>query len=293
MTTRFGPEGGGQSSLSVPEYVELTELNQSFFSAVGAFAIGEVNFAALDRPRRITRATVNAELLEALAVPPERGRWFRRDETRANGPALVILSHDLWLSAFGRRGTSSAARSESTVSRRSEVVGIMPAASTSWTTGSMSGCRSNWLLPSASFESHFLSVLGRLKDGVTGEHSEAELASLVASWGARAGVSGHVFAPGGHVLQMEPVQDEIVGSARRALWMLQAAVAFVLLIACANLANLLLARAETAAAASWPYARHWEPAVGGSSRSSWLKASYCRSSAAPSAWPWPGRVCAR
>ena len=94
-------------------------------------------------------------------------------------------------------------------------------------------------------ESHFLNVLGRLKDGVTAEQAEAELASLVASWGARAGVSGHVFTPGGHVMQMEPVQDEIVGSARRALWMLQAAVAFVLLIACANLANLLLARAET------------------------------------------------
>ena len=90
-----------------------------------------------------------------------------------------------------------------------------------------------------------MSVLGRLKDDVTAEQAEAELASLVAGWAARTGVSGHVFTPGDHVLQMEPVQDEIVGSARRALWMLQAAVAFVLLIACANLANLLLARAET------------------------------------------------
>src|SRR5687768_95523 len=94
LSTRFARQGTEQSSLSVPEYLELTEINRSF-SVVGAFTTGEVNLAALDRPRRVARATVNAELLETLAVPPERGRWFRRDETRANGPAVVILSHEL------------------------------------------------------------------------------------------------------------------------------------------------------------------------------------------------------
>ena len=244
LTTRFERRGAGRARLSVPEYVELTELNQSF-SVVGAFTIGEVNLAALDRPRRVTRATVNAELLEALAVQPERGRWFRRDETRANGPALVILSHELWRSAFGAR-EDIVGRTIEIDGLTREVIGIMPAGFDLMDNGVDVWLPLQLAPALRQFrESHFLNVLGRLKDDVTAEQAEAELASLVASWGARAGVSGHVFTPGDHVMQMEPVQDEIVGSARRALWMLQAAVAFVLLIACANLANLLLARAET------------------------------------------------
>ena len=244
LTTRFERHGVEQSSVSVPEYFELSEINESF-SVVGAFTLGEANLAARDRPRRVTRATVNAELLEALAVQPEHGRWFRRDETRANGPALVILSHELWLSVFGARDDIVGRTIEIDGLTR-EVIGVMPASF-----DLMDNQVDVWLplqlAPALRQyrESHFLNVLGRLKDKVTAEQAEAELASLVASWGEGAGVSGHVFTPGDHVMQMEPVQDEIVGSARRALWMLQAAVAFVLLIACANLANLLLARAET------------------------------------------------
>jgi predicted permease len=105
---------------------------------------------------------------------------------------------------------------------------------------------------------HFLYLIGRLKDGVTELQAKTELTALIRSWGERVGAKNHVFslppkdaaakkgnAGGGHVLQMKPMQEEIVGSASRAIWVLQAAVGFVLLIACANLANLLLARAET------------------------------------------------
>jgi predicted permease len=243
LTTRFERQGVEQSPLSVPEYRELVEMSRSF-SVVGAFTTGEVNLAALDRPRRVRRATVNAELFEALAVPPEHGRLFRRDETQANGPALVILSNDLWRSAFGGRPDVVGRTVEiDGVSR--EVVGVMPAGFDLidsrvevWLPLQLSPFHSQFR------QSHFLGVLGRLKDHVTPKQADADLASLVADWGRRTGVSDHVFAPGDHVVQMEAAQDEIVGSARRALWMLQAAVAFVLLIVCANLANLVLARAE-------------------------------------------------
>ena len=186
---------------------------------------------------------MNAELLEALAVQPEHGRWFRREETRAGGPALVMLSYDLWQSGFGAR-EDLVGRTIEVDGVMREVIGIMPAGF-----DLMDRHVELWLplqLAPAIRQyraSHFLSVLGRLKDHVTPVQAEAELASLVASWGERVGASGHVFTPGEHVMQMESLQDAIVGSARRVLWVLQAAVGLVLLVACANLANLIMARA--------------------------------------------------
>ena len=98
--------------------------------------------------------------------------------------------------------------------------------------------------------SHVLNVIGRLKDGVTPQAAQTELNVFLENWGERAGAKGHVptkhpSRAEDHILQLQPLQDAIVGDAGRAIWVLQAAVGLVLLIGCANLANLAMARAES------------------------------------------------
>ena len=268
LTTQFPAFGFDQFWVSPPEYFEFREINQSF-AAVGAFTTGEVNLTAGDRPLRVRSASVNDDLLTALGVQPVAGRLFAKGEADITGPPpapgsppvplppFCILSHELWQSAFG--GQNIIGQTVEVNGLRREVIGIMPPG-----TDVMDNRTEIWmplgLVPAFRLNrgSHYLYLIGRLKDGVTEQQAQTELASLVQNWGERVGVKQHVFAPppkdaaakqanpgAGHILQMEPMQQEIVGSAGRAIWVLQAAVGFVLLIACANLANLLLARAET------------------------------------------------
>ena len=267
LTSRFPAQGFDQFWVSPPEFFEFRELNQSF-AEVGAFTTGEVNLMAADRPRRVRSAAVTDDLMRALQVPPAQGRLFAKGETDITSqpgppgtppptpPQVAILSHELWQSAFGGRDVVGQTVEINGLAR--EVIGIMPPG-----TDVMDNRTEVWLplgLNPANRQNrgnHFLYLIGRLKDGVTPDAAQVELASLIASWSERTGVKQHVFAPlaapppgqaapaSGHVLQMEPVQEEIVGGASRAIWVLQASVGFVLLIACANLANLLLARAET------------------------------------------------
>ena len=269
LTTKFPGLGFDQFWVSPPEYFEFVALNQSF-AVVGAYSTGEVNLSAGDRPLRVRSAAVDDRLLAALGVQPITGRLFGRGETDVipppnptgpiQAPPICILSYDLWQTAFGGQQNIVGQMVEINGLRR-EVIGIMPPGA------DVMDNRTEIWMPIAlnpgnrtARGSHFLYLVGRLKDGMTPEMAQAELRTLNDTWGERTGVKNHVFAPvsppgqaqtgvqaggGGHVLQMHPVQQQIVGGASRAIWMLQAAVGFVLLIACANLANLLLARAET------------------------------------------------
>jgi putative ABC transport system permease protein len=267
LTTQFPAFGFMQFWVSPPEYFEFREINQSFAS-VGAYTTGEVNLTAGDRPLRVRSAGVDDALFAALGVQPLYGRFFTAEESQFAPPpntpgaifrpTICILSYELWQSAFGGRPGVLGEMVEVNGLRR-EVIGIMPPGA------DVMDNRTEIWMPSGlnpgnrqNRGSHFLYLVGRLKDGVTPQMAQSELAQLIETWGERTGQKNHIFAPppkdaaaklanpgAGHILQMNPVQEQIVGGASRAIWVLQAAVGFVLLIACANLANLLLARAET------------------------------------------------
>jgi putative ABC transport system permease protein len=265
FTTQFPALGFDAFWVSPPEYMEFRELNQSF-AAVGAFRTGEANVMAGDRPLRVRTALVDEHLFAALGVPAAQGRVFAKGEAEVSGPPpapgqpapptqpIVILSHELWQTAFG--GQPMVGTTIELNGRSREVIGIMPPG-----TDLLDTRTEVWMplgLNPANRQNrgnHTLYLVGRLKNGVTQASAQTELNTLIANWRERVGIpSGpgpgtHSFVPlqgrNGHILQMKPLQEEILGSAGRSIWVLQAAVGFVLLIACANLANLLLARAES------------------------------------------------
>jgi predicted permease len=248
--------GASQLEVSVPEYLELRRFNTSF-SDVGAFRLDETSLTAGDRSLRVRAAVVDASLMHALALTPMHGRLFADEETDTSTQTPVaVLSYGLWQSAFG--GQSIVGQRVDLNGRRAEVVGILPAG-----IDLMDSHAEIWLplsfLPDElrARANHNLRVIGRLKDGVTETAAQAELRTLVQTWAARANVTlgasghaGHVFqsptAEGkGHFLRMTPLPERILGRAAQSIWVLQTAVGLVLLIACANVANLLLARAES------------------------------------------------
>jgi putative ABC transport system permease protein len=258
LTTEFPALGSTKNPLSVQECFEFRQINQSF-AAVGAYrnlggayTTGEVNLTAGGRPLRVRSLSVDAHLLNTLGVQPAQGRFFSEEETnRAGGlaPPLAILSYELWQTVFGEQPLVG--QTVNVDGRPHEILGIMPSGF-----DVMDNRTGIWLplgLPAAIRENrgfHILHVVGRLKDGVTAQAAQTELNALLENWGERTGSPGHVptHRPKGaadHTLQMQPLQDAIVGEARRSIWILQVTVGFVLLIACANLANLLMARAAS------------------------------------------------
>ena len=267
LTPQFpiGPQQGLR--LSTPEYLEFREMNRSF-AEVGAFAVGgegvagggagawagAVNLMAGDRPMRARSTLVDDRLLAVLGVKPAQGRLFAPGETDAmpsrpglGGPPVAILSHELWQSAFG--GQPVVGQHVQVDGRPHDIIGIMPPGF-----DVMDNHTEIWLPIGVHPEirrirgNHILHVIGRLKNGVTRQAAEAELSTFLENWGERAGVNGHVptahpARPQDHTLRLRPLQDALVGDARRAIWVLQAAAGLVLVIACANLASLVLARA--------------------------------------------------
>jgi predicted permease len=243
ITSQFPGLGFDQFWVSAPEFLEFRERQRSF-EDVGAYRAGAVNLGTADQPRRVNSAIVTSELMPVLDVQPIRGRQFNRADTLPGAEDVAVLSSEIWQSAFGG--------DESVVGRvvpidgvPTRIVGIMPPGY------DIHDSKVQVWLPltldpasPGNRGGHFLYLVGRLKPGVTEAQARTDVESMLAQW-AILNPETHVPDRKNHRLRLDGLQEDLVGGLRRALWVLQGAVGFVLLIACANLANLLLARADS------------------------------------------------
>ncbi|HUF25789.1 MAG TPA: ABC transporter permease [Gemmatimonadaceae bacterium] len=243
ITSQFPTLGFDQFWISPPEYVELRERSRSY-SAIGAYVTNAVNLGEAETPLRVSSAAVTSQLFEALGVPARRGRALVPDDNLPGAEPVVVLSHELWERSYGANPDLVGSLIDVDGMRRT-VAGVMPRGFDVHDQGvqiwlpltidpANPGGRGN----------HFLYLVARLAPGVSLAQARDEMETLLARW-PEENPGTHAPSSPNHRLRIDDLQSDIVGAARRALWVLQGAVAFVLLIACANMANLLLARAES------------------------------------------------
>jgi putative ABC transport system permease protein len=224
--------------VSLPDFREWRDRNQSF-TALAAFSTRAYNISGNNAPERVTGMAASADLFATLGVSPARGRAFVNEEEQYGKHRLVILSNGLWQRRFG----AETALGGQTIKLNGEtftIVGVMPrgfqfpdASVMLWVPlavpdDSEDNTRANY----------WLSVVGRLKPGGSRTQAQADIEGIQHQL-------EQVAAPPGFGARVVSLHEATVGNVRTALSVLLGAVLFVLLIACANVANLLLARAAS------------------------------------------------
>jgi putative ABC transport system permease protein len=241
------PNGGlHRFWISAPEFLDLRRETRSW-EALDAWTIGGVNLAGDTEPVRLTAAFVSGTMLESLGASPVLGRVISPADDNAGANAVLDISYGVWQSVYA--GNPKIVGRETLLNgRKCTVIGVMPRGF-EFPPGEVnppqvwSALQIDPAKPGGR-ASHYLYLLGRLKKGIGPIPAQAELESLTRSWGEKRSPNTHSFSPKDHTLVSFPLQSEVVAGVRPALLMLLGAVGFVLLIACVNVANLLLARAE-------------------------------------------------
>jgi len=223
------------------------------FADIGFWTDGGETFTTPDATERVRSLRVSYGLLQALGVQPLRGRWFTDQEhgPAAEGPDPVILSYAFWQSRFG--GNATALGSELLINgRQSHVVGIMPRTFRFLDMTPQPDVIVAVRLDPAREAIGFFGyqALARLKPGVTLDEASADIARMLPIWldawpmvqgssVTRDAIKNWRIAP-----VVRSLKDDLVGGVASSLWVLMGAIGAVLLVACANIANLMLVRAD-------------------------------------------------
>jgi putative ABC transport system permease protein len=216
-------------SVSFPKYHDWLERNQ-VFATMGASTPWAAVLTGRGDPERVSAMSVTASLGEVLRVAPARGRWFAPEEDVLNGPRVVVLTDAFWQRRFA--GAPEVLGDTIDVNGQPyEVIGIMPPHFVHRGAEVLKPLQ--LALDPATRGNHFLQVYARLKPGVSRERATTEMRAL--------GETLAVEFNHNHGIDVRGMHDVAVGGVRTSLHVLLGAVFLVLLIACVNVANLLLA----------------------------------------------------
>jgi len=235
---------GGRIFIPYPNYSDWRERAQSF-EGMAAVRSQIFNLTGIDRPAQLRGRMVNWNFFQLLGVQPQLGRLFVAEEDRSGAARAVLLSHRMWQEKFG--GAAGIVGKKLLLDGDPyEVIGVLPpgfeyfrADDVYVPIGLVLGVKTGYYAGLLDRKiTYGLNVLARLKPGVTLQQAGQEMASISAQLERE-----YPEANKGRNAQAEALQDVMSEGVRQSLWVLLAAVGFILLIACVNVANLLLVRA--------------------------------------------------
>jgi putative ABC transport system permease protein len=226
-----------QAAVSPPDFVEYRSNNRSFVSlgAMG-YTASPSNLSSGDKPAQVLTNLASANFFSTLGIHPLLGRDFLPSDEQVNTPQVVILGHGIWKRAFGS-DPNIVGKNIRLDSQDFAVVGVLPAdlpiltEAEIWQPAPMLAAGMKVRV------AHFLKVIGRLKPGVTAAQSKVDLDGVAAQLSRQ-----YPDTDEGWTLRQRPLSEVLIGPVRPALLLIFAAVGLLLLIACVNVANLLLAR---------------------------------------------------
>jgi putative ABC transport system permease protein len=227
----------GRFSVAPASFLDWRQQN-TVFERIAAFTGGSATYTDASGPQRVTNAAVSWDIFELLQVAPALGRGFRADEDAPGKANAIVLSHGMWQRRFGG-APDVLGRSVSLSGTPYTIIGVMPAGF------SFPTPQEEFWLPlglnpaSATRGGHFLAVIARRKPGISEQQAEAEMKTIAERLALQ-----YPDSSAKESAEVVSLHEQSVGDIRPALLTLLAAVGVVVLIACANVANLLLVRAS-------------------------------------------------